>query len=846
MDGNGPGTAGALNLTSVTINNNQADHNSGGVFNQFASISYTSVTNTTNIGKAGPGGALSFGASTPATLSVSSSTFTSNESRNGTVFGTAAADVDGGAIAAGLDTNTGTISNTNFTNNISFDDGGSIRAFKGAVTVSGGTMSGNTARDDGGAVWGDIDTVGASRFLTLSSVTIRGNTANSDSSGGGDGGAIFRDRGTMNVSNCFIGTVALPNTAVNGGGIAHAYRAGFSATNVTTINVDNGSIVGNNATTTGGGTFIDSTNNATGDPSDLNIGATSSVLLSENNANVHGGGVAVSGGANANLTRAFIHGNDADKDNNATGDGGGVYTASGTVVIPATSSIGTSGQGNTAENGGAIHHVLGTLTITGVPLSNNTTDVHGGGLSVAGGTVNVNGVTFAANTSTSGTEVRLTGGTTNFLNTVTIPGELSIAGGTLVAGSSTVNLGEDFHFTSGTFTAGTSTFNFNGAAAQQIYGGSVPTFNILTDANTAAQLSVINSVVVGGNLTINANAILNPSAAAIVSGAGTLTGSGTARVTRTAATADFLSQYTITNKTLTNLTVDYAGAATQTANALTYGGLRISNAAGVALGGNATVNGNMGFVSGNLTVPSANTLTLSGTATSSRTSGHLIGKELKTFSGVGSFTYHVGTANGYSPVTANVTAGSGSLTIDAKQTAHPNVPNPASAINRFWTLSGSGITTNLTFNYLQTDVVGANENIFNLIKINGGVVSFVYGPALATFDRTLNTATLNNVSSFSDWTLGEAVPTAASASINGRVLSSTGRGLSRTRLVLTDSNGQLRYAMTNPFGYYRFTELAVGNNYVLSVSSKLHQFKESTRLINLQENLENENFIALP
>lgn len=1059
MDGNGPGTAGALNLTSVTINNNQADHLSGGVFNRFASVSYTTVTSTTNIGKAGQGGALSFGAPQPATLNISASAFTGNEARSGSVFGMLNTDVDGGAIYGSPDTNTITISNTNFTNNISQDDGGGIAVINGAATISNGTMSGNTSRDDGGAVWGDISTVGASRFMTLSGMTIRGNTANSDSSGGGDGGGVFRDRGTLNATNCFIGTVALPNAAVNGGGIAHAFRSVQGPLNVTTVNIDNGSIVGNNATTTGGGTFINSTNNATGDPSDLNIGATTSVLLSENNANVHGGGVAVLGNANANITRGFIHGNDADKDNNATGDGGGVYTLSGTVVIPATSSIGTAGQANTGENGGAIHHIAGTLTLTGVPISNNTTDIHGGGLSVAGGTVNVDGVTFAANTSTSGTEVRLTGGTTNFLNTVTIPGELSIAGGTLNAGSSTVNLGEDFSFSAGAFNAGTSLLNFNGTVAQQIYGGAPGGYSNITVSNVTQPLTVNTNISVGGTISLNANSILSPAPAVTIGGPGTLTGSGTARVTRTAATADFSSQYTITNKTLTNLLVDYVGASAQTVSALTYGGLRLNNAAGgtlatgtttvggtlfltsgtlgvgtntlvinngvtvgtgafssaatgtvnynqgsngqnviaanygnltfsnfnktlpsgvvgvqtvftpgsatghtitgnqfgfngaaaqtipaftyndlftavggaKTLGGTVTANGaviigasttltlsgntlnvggnftNNGALSGSFANPDApqvggkivlngtaaqtvggvvtttfndlqvnnatgitfsqngtvngvltltngnvsmgaNTLTMGGLSSVSRTSGHVLGKMAKTFTGLGSFTFAVGTANGYSPVDTNVTAGTGTLTIDAKQTVHPNAPSPANAISRYWTLSGSGITTDLTFNYLQTDVVGANETQFKILRINSPTISQVFSnnPPNVVIDTAANTALVKGRTVFSDWTLGQTAPTAATATVSGRVVTESGRGINRARLTLTDSNGQVRLATTNPFGFYRFIDLPTGSDYVLTVGSKTYQFKEPSRVLSLQENLDGENFTALP
>ena len=280
LDGFGQGgTRGTLTLTSVTINNNQADHNSGGIFNQFSDISISSSTVSNNIGKAGPGGGLQFAASTPATLSVSGSTFSGNEARTGPIFTGTAIDVDGGGIYATLDNNTATITSTNFTNNISHDDGGAVYVASGATTVTGGTLSGNTARDDGGAIAGDNDTVSALRFMTLSGATMQNNRANSDNSGGGDGGAVFRDRGTLNVTNCTIGGVAAlqPNNALNGGGIAHAFRAAVTPSNQTTINIDNGSITGNNATTDGGGVFINATNQNVGTPSVLNVGSTTSV-----------------------------------------------------------------------------------------------------------------------------------------------------------------------------------------------------------------------------------------------------------------------------------------------------------------------------------------------------------------------------------------------------------------------------------------------------------------------------------------------------------------------------------------------------------------------------------------
>ena len=152
MDGFGPaGTRGSLTITSSTINNNQADHDTGGVFNQYSSVSYSSVVTSNNIGKAGPGGGLQFLAGTPATLSVTgTSSFTANQSRQGMVFVTPATDTDGGGLSANMDSNTTTLTGVAFSNNVSQDDGGALRLFAGASTVTGGSMTGNTSRDDGG------------------------------------------------------------------------------------------------------------------------------------------------------------------------------------------------------------------------------------------------------------------------------------------------------------------------------------------------------------------------------------------------------------------------------------------------------------------------------------------------------------------------------------------------------------------------------------------------------------------------------------------------------------------------------------------------------------------------
>src|SRR5207253_605913 len=150
------------------------------------------------------------------------------------------------------------------------------------------------------------------------------------------------------------------------------------------------------------------------------------------------------------------------------------------------------------------------------------------------------------------------------------------------------------------------------------------------------------------------------------------------------------------------------------------------------------------------------TLTCNGTIVPNFLSqpGYVSGNLKKTFSGNGSKTFEVGTPNAYSPVDVNVTAGTpADFTARANQGKLPANPG-THALSRYWTLTSPGsITADLTFHYKAADVVGTEAN-YKIIKSSGGTLT-AFSPSVP-IDTTNHTATLNGVTSFSDWTLGEA------------------------------------------------------------------------------------------
>jgi hypothetical protein len=110
-------------------------------------------------------------------------------------------------------------------------------------------------------------------------------------------------------------------------------------------------------------------------------------------------------------------------------------------------------------------------------------------------------------------------------------------------------------------------------------------------------------------------------------------------------------------------------------------------------------------------------------------------------------------------------------------------------------------------------------------------------------DGTANTFTVNNVEAYSDWTAGEPLaPTAANATVSGRVTDILGNGISGVRVQMQDQIGNVVEAITNPFGFYAFTDVQVGQTYVLSPAHKRYAFPP--RFINVLDDLTAVDFIA--
>ena len=160
---------------------------------------------------------------------------------------------------------------------------------------------------------------------------------------------------------------------------------------------------------------------------------------------------------------------------------------------------------------------------------------------------------------------------------------------------------------------------------------------------------------------------------------------------------------------------------------------------------------------------------------------------------------------------------------------------------------GGVMIDNLRINGVFIVIAGVNQTIS---LAGGGTV--VINEQTRTGSGNMASLTVNGVhvrvpgeadiiisSAHSDIVCGTAT---APVSVSGRVLTSTGRGVYNAMVTLTNSSGEVRTAITNPFGYYRFVEVAVGETYTLRVRSKRYTF--TPQVISPNNEITELNFVA--
>jgi hypothetical protein len=300
------------------------------------------------------------------------------------------------------------------------------------------------------------------------------------------------------------------------------------------------------------------------------------------------------------------------------------------------------------------------------------------------------------------------------------------------------------------------------------------------------------------------------------------------------------------------------GAATVPAGSYT----NVSLGFGVMLGGDVIVNGSLGL--SGIVNTGANKLTLGCgvQVTGGGEGSYVIGRLERLFCGTETFTFNVGAVfalppittgetllapegvvTNYSPLTVTITGGTvgSSLTVNVTDAFLPG-SMPGNSASRYWTVTENGnLTANMAFTYRSEDVNG-DENTYKVLRRSGG---FTIQSISSTNNPATNTATIQNVSNFSDWGVGNAVPTAANAEINGRLTTAYGEGIRNATVMLSGGTlTQPMYVQTGTFGNYRFADLAVGQTYVITVISKRYAFPNPSRVINLTDSVTEENFEA--
>jgi len=313
-----------------------------------------------------------------------------------------------------------------------------------------------------------------------------------------------------------------------------------------------------------------------------------------------------------------------------------------------------------------------------------------------------------------------------------------------------------------------ATIEYNGGIQTVLHPDGVFDYHHLILSGSGTKTMPASALNIHGDMTIAGTASVAPGGSITMGGNLTL-GTGTS-FTAGSFTHNIAGNFVNNGTTLNSngSTFNFNGISTQNIGgtvATSFNSLSLNNATGANLGNSVAVNGTLTLTNGILSLGS-NNLTLGSAAVAGTPSAtNMIvtdgsGELRRTFSANGSYLFPVGDVTGtveYSPVTLNFTAGTyaGGAYAGVKlvNAAYADPYITGSYLNRYWTVSQSGISAfscNPTFQYLPADVVGTENNLFTA-RINPSPVT-LFNAA----NTSLHQLTATSVSSFGSFTGAQA------------------------------------------------------------------------------------------
>ncbi|MBK8304798.1 MAG: carboxypeptidase regulatory-like domain-containing protein [Chloracidobacterium sp.] len=100
------------------------------------------------------------------------------------------------------------------------------------------------------------------------------------------------------------------------------------------------------------------------------------------------------------------------------------------------------------------------------------------------------------------------------------------------------------------------------------------------------------------------------------------------------------------------------------------------------------------------------------------------------------------------------------------------------------------------------------------------------------------------LTSLSPFAIVTTAPTAAELSIAGRVVTAEGRGIRGAFVTVTGTGGDVRNVPTGNLGRYTVEGLKAGETYIVTVRSRRFTFAQPTRVITLNDNVTDADFIG--